>query len=863
MKKIIFVLSIFIGLSLSAFATHNRAGQIVYRHISGYTYEVTIWTYTYSKSSADRDSLEIDWGDGTTKWLPRDQKLYLPDFYIENKYQGRHTYPGPGTFRLVVQDPNRNAGVLNIPNSVNTVFALTTTLQINPFLGQNSAAILTTRPIDKAAKDRLFIHNPGAYDPDGDSLSFKMDTCRYTGGKKIPGFTLPPATHSITVNPITGDLVWDTPPRIGIYNVAMRIEEWRKGILISKIIRDIQIEVEETDNNPPVIDALSDMCVVAGDTVTFDVHATDPDNQKIFLSSSGGPYELSPSPAIFPDSVSGIGSVTGTFTWYTKCEHVSRSPYIITFKATDDDPEVPLVDYQTMKLKVIGPAVQFTNIQASNTNVILNWEKSQCSNVTGYKIYRRNSSENYTVGSCQTGIPHSWGYTLIKTIEDPKVSYYIDQKLHPGFIYCYRIVAIYNKDTDGQPSDKACIELSKGLPILTEASVLKTATDTGAIEVKWRKVFGIDTVQYPGPYRYTLSPARDLYGVNFLSPITFPNVNDTTYLDTNINTKDYPSCYKLMIQSYDTITHSYVDVGDATIGSSPFLTIYSADRRNDLKILTNVPWQNDTFVVYRQNDATSMFDSIGFSTTNFYSDRGLQNLKKYCYKVKTIGHYSASQLKDRIINFSQIKCGIPIDTIPPCCPDFSIQSQCSLYRNKIVWSMPADSCYEGLKTIKVYYSSNATDAPEYLGSFSPSDSAYYHSPDISLAACYYLTAVDSAGNESVCADNKQCIDICTYYELPNVFTPNADNINDLYHPLPYKFVDHVNMKIYNRWGNLVFQTDDPDINWDGKDMNTGVAVPDGVYYYICDVYEQRLNGISPRNISGFIHVFAHKGDQKP
>ena len=95
-------------------------------------------------------------------------------------------------------------------NSVNTVFALTTTLQINPFFGNNNAAILTTRPIDKASKGQLFIHNPGAYDPDGDSLVYKMDTCRYDNGQPIPGFALPPATDSIYVNPITGDLIWDT-----------------------------------------------------------------------------------------------------------------------------------------------------------------------------------------------------------------------------------------------------------------------------------------------------------------------------------------------------------------------------------------------------------------------------------------------------------------------------------------------------------------------------------------------------------------------------------------------------------------------------------------------------------------------------
>ena len=82
MKKLLFII-FFVFSIIQLFATHNRAGQIVYRHISGYTYEVTIWTYTYSLSQADRDSLEIHWGDGTSKWLDRVQKNYLPDYYIE------------------------------------------------------------------------------------------------------------------------------------------------------------------------------------------------------------------------------------------------------------------------------------------------------------------------------------------------------------------------------------------------------------------------------------------------------------------------------------------------------------------------------------------------------------------------------------------------------------------------------------------------------------------------------------------------------------------------------------------------------------------------------------------------------------
>ncbi len=101
------------------------------------------------------------------------------------------------------------------------------------------------------------------------------------------------------------------------------------------------------------------------------------------------------------------------------------------------------------------------------------------------------------------------------------------------------------------------------------------------------------------------------------------------------------------------------------------------------------------------------------------------------------------------------------------------------------------------------------------------------------------------------------------YELPNVFTPNGDGDNDYWKPTSHSFVEKVDMKVYSRWGILVFQTDDPDINWDGKQNNSDNIVSPGVYYYIADVYENRLTGLEVRNIVGFVYVFTERGAKNP
>lgn len=94
------------------------------------------------------------------------------------------------------------------------------------------------------------------------------------------------------------------------------------------------------------------------------------------------------------------------------------------------------------------------------------------------------------------------------------------------------------------------------------------------------------------------------------------------------------------------------------------------------------------------------------------------------------------------------------------------------------------------------------------------------------------------------------------YELPNTFTPNADGNNDLFVPRRSRFVSQVQLKIFNRWGNLVYETQNPTIDWNGTDSTTGKDLPESVYYYICDVYEQSSNGtnILNRQLNGYIHL---------
>ena len=69
------------------------------------------------------------------------------------------------------------------------------------------------------------------------------------------------------------------------------------------------------------------------------------------------------------------------------------------------------------------------------------------------------------------------------------------------------------------------------------------------------------------------------------------------------------------------------------------------------------------------------------------------------------------------------------------------------------------------------------------------------------------------------------------------------------------FVDQVEFQVFNRWGQVVFETNDPHLNWNGTNLK-GEDLAEGTYYYTCLVYEQRVEGtiLSSVKLSGFIEL---------
>jgi gliding motility-associated-like protein len=115
------------------------------------------------------------------------------------------------------------------------------------------------------------------------------------------------------------------------------------------------------------------------------------------------------------------------------------------------------------------------------------------------------------------------------------------------------------------------------------------------------------------------------------------------------------------------------------------------------------------------------------------------------------------------------------------------------------------------------------------------------SPVISLDSVKNKTGLLFINKGTVCEDSAEFV--VQYNEdiknelFANVFSPNNDGVNDVFEFKGVKKCVSTSVIIYNRWGNVVFKSDENNFKWDGKAPN-GEDLPEGVYFCILHYKKQ-------------------------
>ncbi|WP_143436554.1 gliding motility-associated C-terminal domain-containing protein, partial [Hymenobacter crusticola] len=876
------LLALWIGLSCllllarNTQASHLRAGDIqakvdttAGRNPRRIFFKMILYTDN-APSSVRQPTATIFFGDGTSSGVDAIKRSTADPIRVSNTtdlniYYFEHTYNAVGTYTVSFIGENRNRDILNIPDSFNRSFYISTTIVIDPALGFNRAPILTAPAIDRAGRNQVFLHNPAAFDADGDSLSFQLVRCQYvpegiegtaspTGNNRpnnqvCPGYTFPddPAFGGTSVlyngppsdpggNAVrfsqdvrTGQIVWNAPFRLGYYNAAFVVSEWRRvagapARRIGQVIRDMQIIVENNENLRPLLKIPNDTCVVAGTTVTRTITATDPDRNPVTIFAYSG---IIP-PATFRQTAAGPPTARGTFTWTPNCNNIASEPTQIVFKAQDTPTSgSPLIDERGWRITVIGPAPTGLTAQQNATippSVTLRWNRylADCVGRDGIQllIFRKEGCTNFTPSACETGLPASLGYVQVGSVAKDTQQFTDTQGLERGKSYSYRIYATFPLPGGGASlaSQEVCVPIQGKSALLKNVTVDQTSTTAGAITVRWTAPKTGPNIPggFPTPNSYRLSRAVGQGTTNFTSVFTTSNLADTSYVDTGLNTQSNAYTYRLEFFVGGIPGQAGVQSESTQPASSVRLTAVANQTATQVNLTWTyaVPWTNAgrPTLVFRRNPGSNTFVQIasvtGGATGGSYVDQGsatapLQKGETYCYYVQTEGGYGlpGNSYLNTLINLSQQQC-VVLAAIP-CPPVLRLVNNCDslnavvssrsgvfprpgeTYTNFLRWTLDTNApagCVTDIAYYRIFSrAANETQMSLRDSTRTPGVTSYDDKGLLSQAVCYQVQAVDVRGQRSalsaeVCADN------CQLFVLPNIFTPNGDGINDTFRP---------------------------------------------------------------------------------
>lgn len=250
-------------------------------------------------------------------------------------------------------------------------------------------------------------------------------------------------------------------------------------------------------------------------------------------------------------------------------------------------------------------------------------------------------------------------------------------------------------------------------------------------------------------------------------------------------------------------------------------------------------WQT-TAGVYTDNfNTTSGCDSIIVTTLNVINSQTTNDVIEVC----------ANELPVDVFGVPTTTPGNYADTISSTLGCDSIISNIELIVNPLPSvSLGSDTNIDaGNVVVLTINNANINDTYTWINSLGESFSGESITTSPSETATYILTAV----NQFNCESTDSLMIIVNPLEevliqLPTAFSPNGDGINDVFRIANFEDFDSYILRVYNRWGELIFDNQGYNVSWDGSFQ--GVKQNIGAYAFFIEA--NPISGAATMKVSG-------------
>jgi len=387
LRRLILIISLASTIGIMpriAFATHLAGSDISYTCLGGNTYRVELTFYRDCAGSPAPLGVGIEFRSASCGQYFTDTLLQVIGT------GGEITYPCP-TQITSCEDTNSSvpgiqqykfSGIVTLPMQCSDWIIswsyccrncdITTMVQQSPCItgsnpgmyiqatldnlnfSCNSSPRFTNIPVSFVCLGQNFTFNHGVTDPDGDSLVYSLVNPMMNASDSIPFISGYSATNPITSVPAlsisssTGDINM-TPTQVEVGILSVLVQEYRNGVIVGSVIRDMEVYVRLCSNNLPTESGINgtnirDTTICPGTSICFDIISNDVDSGQIVTMT----WNQGIAGATF--NVSGFPYPTGTFCW--TAPSVIAGTQVYSFIVTVRDDACPNSGFQTFSYNI-------------------------------------------------------------------------------------------------------------------------------------------------------------------------------------------------------------------------------------------------------------------------------------------------------------------------------------------------------------------------------------------------------------------------------------------------------------------------------------------------------------------------------